>query len=93
MIIAAWMVINKQLDVGAIVAVLNLSLRFFKQVQNVASHIMLPFTVSKINKEIMSIIHGGDENRHAVEELSWQGNQFDIELRHVSFATAMINLY
>ena len=89
MIIAAWMVINKQLDVGAIVAVLNLSLRFFKQVQNVASHIMLPFTVSKINKEIMSIIHGGDENRHAVEELSWQGNQFDIELR----ATAMINLY
>ena len=85
MIIVAWMVINKQLDVGAIVAVLNLSLRFFKQVQNVASHIMLPFTVSKINKEIMSIIHGGDENRHAVEELSWQGNQFDIELRHVSF--------
>ena len=40
MIIAAWMVINQQLDVGAIVAVLNLSLRFFKQVQNVASHIM-----------------------------------------------------
>lgn len=55
MIVAAGMVIQNKLDLGAIVAILNLSVRFFQQIQNMAEHVIMPLSVSKINKRLMEV--------------------------------------
>lgn len=55
MVVSAGMAIQGKLDVGAVVAILNLSIRFFQQIQNVASHIIMPLSVSSINKKLMEI--------------------------------------
>lgn len=84
MIISAWMVINGHMDVGAIVAILNLSIRYFKQIQNIAVHVISPFTVSKINRSIMQVIGDGKSVKRK-KKFSLYDSSVSINLSNVSF--------